>query len=164
MMKTEDIRPLVETFRCISDELGVMHDLLQQECHALTNRIVAEIESVALKKQSSVDRILDRTELQRRFFESKQIANGEAGLERFLERFDTQNPDLVELRNYQKKIREYLEQCKKLNVCNGASIELLNRHTRRTIDVLRNAGNPAHTYGPDGNTHNIAVSRARISV
>lgn len=164
LMESDDVQPLLEAFRSISDDLDVLHDLLQQESQALKTRLVEEIAALARKKQNSVDRIVHKMELQNRFFESRKIPKGEVGLEHFLGGFDKENPGLGELRSYQRKIRETLERCKTLNEHNGASIELMNRHTRRALDILRNAGNPAQTYGPDGNTRNLPVSSQRVSV
>lgn len=164
LMGVDDVQPLLETFRFISDELDALHNLLLQESQALKARVAEEIAALALKKQNSVDSIVHQTELQNRFFESRQIPNGEAGLEYLLGKLDKENPDLGELRSYQKKIREDLKRCKTLNERNGASIELMNRHTRRALDILRSGGNPAQTYGPDGNTRNMPISSQRISV
>ncbi|MGH8549236.1 MAG: flagella synthesis protein FlgN [Methylococcales bacterium] len=163
-MKPEDYRSLVEILRRTLDEISILHDLLLQESQALTGRLVDEIDSVAKQKQGSVNRIQHQTNLQNSFFESKQFPGRETGLNRYLEQFGDEDPDLLELRTYPEKIQSCVQQCKALNERNGARIELMNRHTRRAIDLLRNQGHQPDTYGPDGNTRQNPVSRARISV
>lgn len=163
-MKPENYRSLVEILRHTLDEVSILHDLLLQESQALAGRQVDEISSLAEKKQESVNRIQHQTNLQNSFFESKQIPAGETGFNRYLEQFGEEDPHLLELRTCRENITSRLEQCKVLNERNGACIELMNRHTRRAIDILRKQGNQPCTYGPDGNTRQISVSRARISV
>ncbi|MGR8932401.1 MAG: flagella synthesis protein FlgN [Gammaproteobacteria bacterium] len=56
------------------------------------------------------------------------------------------------------------QKCRSLNEQNGASIDLLNRHTLRTLRVLRGQSHLASTYGPDGSTRSELFSHTLISV
>ncbi|MCI0734073.1 MAG: flagellar protein FlgN [Methylococcaceae bacterium] len=163
-MKPEAYSLLVEILRDTLDEVSHLHELLLREGQVLTDRHADEINSVAKKKQESVNRIRHLTNLQHEFFEAKKLPDGETGLNHYLERFREDDPHTLELRAYRENIKRCLDQCKESNERNGARIELMNRHTRRAIDFLRNQGNQPHTYGPDGNTQQTPLSRARFSV
>lgn len=54
--------------------------------------------------------------------------------------------------------------CRSLNEQNGASIDLLGRHTQRALQVLRGKSQLATTYGPDGSTRSELFSHTLISV
>lgn len=55
-------------------------------------------------------------------------------------------------------------ECRNLNEQNGAGIELLSRHTKRSLDILK--GKPAftNTYGSDGIAKSDRYTRPLISV
>ncbi len=146
-MKADEIQSLLEIFRRTLTEVNILRDLLQQESQALSDRLVDQIESVAEKKQESTIRI-------------DQLVN----VQRFFEQFDENDSAFNELRTYQEKIIKTLETCKALNERNGARVEIMSRYTRRAIDILRNPGNQQCTYGPDGSTQKITISRTRASV
>lgn len=56
------------------------------------------------------------------------------------------------------------QKCRALNEQNGASIDLLSRHTQRCLQVLRGKSQLASTYGPDGTTRSVLFSHTLISV
>jgi flagella synthesis protein FlgN len=55
-------------------------------------------------------------------------------------------------------------ECKNLNEQNGATIDLLSRHTKRSLDILKGKPESANTYGSDGSTQSERYSRPLISV
>lgn len=61
-------------------------------------------------------------------------------------------------------IAELTKTCRALNEKNGASIDLLSRHTQRALQVLRGKSQLATTYGPDGSTRSELFSHTLISV
>lgn len=61
-------------------------------------------------------------------------------------------------------ITELTKTCRTLNEKNGASIDLLSRHTQRALQVLRGKSQLATTYGPDGSTRSELFSHTLISV
>jgi len=56
------------------------------------------------------------------------------------------------------------KKCRALNEQNGASIELLSRHTQRAIQILKGKSQMANTYGRDGSTQSEMFSHTVISV
>jgi len=56
------------------------------------------------------------------------------------------------------------KKCRSLNEKNGASIDLLNRHTQRSLQILRGKSQLTSTYGPDGSTRSVLFSHTLISV
>lgn len=56
------------------------------------------------------------------------------------------------------------KKCRTLNEQNGASIDLLSRHTQRSLQVLRGKSQLTTTYGPDGTTRSELFSHTLISV
>ncbi len=65
--------------------------------------------------------------------------------------------------NWQKLI-VLCQQCKMLNEKNGASIDLLARNTKRTLNLLKGKSEIVTSYGPDGSTVTEYYSRTLFSV
>lgn len=61
-------------------------------------------------------------------------------------------------------ITELSRKCRSLNEQNGASIDLLSRHTQRSLQILRGKSQLTTTYGPDGTTRSVLFSHTLISV
>lgn len=62
-------------------------------------------------------------------------------------------PAAATLANW-KKLQQTCSECRDLNEQNGASIELLALHTKRSLDILKGKSQAASTYGPNGITQN----------
>jgi flagella synthesis protein FlgN len=56
------------------------------------------------------------------------------------------------------------KKCRAINEQNGASIDLLSRHTQRSLQILRGKSPVTSTYGPDGTTRSELFSHTLISV
>lgn len=67
-------------------------------------------------------------------------------------------------RNCWANITVLLKKCRTLNEQNGAGIDLLSRHTQRSLQILRGKSQLASTYGPDGSTRSELFSHTLISV
>ncbi|QPK61913.1 flagellar protein FlgN [Methylomonas sp. LL1] len=63
-----------------------------------------------------------------------------------------------------QEITTLLKKCQLLNEQNGASIDLLSRHTQRSLQILRGRSQLTTTYGPDGTTRSELFSHTLISV
>ncbi|MDD2760942.1 MAG: flagellar protein FlgN [Methylomonas sp.] len=63
-----------------------------------------------------------------------------------------------------REITALLTKCRSLNEQNGASIDLLNRHIQRSLQILRGKSQLTSTYGPDGSTRSMLFSHTLISV
>ncbi|MCX7101654.1 MAG: flagellar protein FlgN [Methylobacter sp.] len=55
-------------------------------------------------------------------------------------------------------------ECRNLNEQNGAGIELLSRHTKRSLDILKGKSEFSNTYGADGSTQSDKSTHRLISV
>lgn len=55
-------------------------------------------------------------------------------------------------------------ECRGLNEQNGAAIELLSRHTNRSLDILKGKPTFVNTYGSDGIARSDRYTRPLISV
>lgn len=163
-MTSEGSCALVEILHGMLNEIHLLNELLTQESQALSDRRIDQIHFIATKKQESANRVQRQTDLQQLFFESRQIRADDQALSRYLGQLGEEDPRRDELQSCREQIETGLKQCKDLNEQNGARIELLNRHARRAIDFLRHQGNQPHTYGPDGVTQHIPISRTRTSV
>ena len=62
------------------------------------------------------------------------------------------------MRNFWKQIQQLCAECKTLNEQNGASIELLSLHAKRSLDILKGKSSAASTYGRDGVTQTDALT------
>jgi len=63
-----------------------------------------------------------------------------------------------------RDIAKLSENCRTLNEQNGASIELLSRHTHRSLNILRGKSQLNTTYGPDGSPRSQLFSHTLVSV
>ncbi len=65
--------------------------------------------------------------------------------------------------NWTQLIRVCAE-CRDLNEQNGAGIDLLSRHTKRSLDILKGKSESANTYGADGSSQSDRHTHSLILV
>lgn len=93
----------------------------------------------------------------------KLVANHD-GIHDYLLKAQSAGISIDGSRNCWANITALLKKCRALNEQNGAGIDLLSRHTQRSLQILRGKSQLASTYGPDGSTRSELFSHTLISV
>jgi len=95
---------------------------------------------------------------------TEKLAIGQDGIMSYLAKANAAGINIAESLQCWLDITNLSKQCRSLNDQNGASIDLLNRHTQRALQVLRGKSQLTSTYGPDGSTRSVLFSHTLISV
>jgi flagella synthesis protein FlgN len=95
---------------------------------------------------------------------TEKLAADHEGIRNYLLRAQAVGINIGEPQNCWANITALLKKCRMLNEQNGAGIDLLSRHTQRSLQILRGKSQLASTYGPDGSTRSELFSHTLISV
>ncbi len=141
---------LLELIHLMALEIESLYELLKQESQVLVDGDVELIESLAASKQSVVARINRLTVQQNDFFGALNLPYGQEGLDAYMGQYMDSDSNMLELKSVWKKITQQLEESQVLNEANGACIELMNRHTERSLEIIRGGPSEEFTYGSNG--------------
>ncbi|MGD7035708.1 flagella synthesis protein FlgN [Methylotuvimicrobium buryatense] len=142
-----------------------LYQALQQEAITLKQSPLAEtFDEITRQKQLLAQELNLFAKQLAQILETEKLPNTRAGLSDYLERaiqagFDTSKTD----ENWTMLIKT-TEKCQLLNEQNGASTEILLRHTRQSLNILKGKPQTINTYGPDGNTKLDLFSGTLFSV
>jgi flagella synthesis protein FlgN len=158
--------PLIE--KQILGLLNAVEELYQQltqEAENLKQTRQAELlDHIAGNK----NRLVSRTEQLSRQLEDllsvEQLPYHQEGIRILFQRAETSGFSTSDTAHRWAQLRSLSAACKTLNEHNGASIELLARHTRRSLHILKGKPPFANTYGPDGTARSDYASHTLISV
>ncbi len=158
-MIIENKQKIIQDFDVLSEQVHRMLNLLNNEAVLIKSKDIAGIETIASEKQtlstklnswvSQQQNILFRSENPNQRDVSEHSA--EPNINFLLD------PNLADRWNH---IKSLLTQCKLLNETNGACIELIKRHSQRSLEVLYNSGSAPQIYGPNGVTEASLPSRS----
>lgn len=95
---------------------------------------------------------------------TEKLVVSQEGIISYLSKAKTAGINIADSYRYWLDITTLSKTCRSLNEQNGASIDLLNRHTQRALQILRGKSQLATTYGPDGSTRSELFSHTLISV
>jgi flagellar biosynthesis protein FlgN len=80
----------------------------------------------------------------------EKLPNDQAGINEYFQRATLVGLSTSETVNNWQQIQLICTECKNLNEQNGASIELLSLHAKRSLDILKGKKSGANVYGKDG--------------
>ncbi len=163
-MESGKPQELIDIFQNLHKAVKTLYQLLLRETDALDTKSSTSLETIAGKKERVIERINHLTHQQNEFLGKFNLSGHKEGLEIYLEQATKNDQQLTELKFYWAKLTEILEQCQQLNQRNGARIELLNRHTERSLDILRGQSHLPYTYGPTGEKQKERINQSTISV
>lgn len=155
---------LIDIFKNLLKAIRTLYQLLLREADALDTRSSSSLENIADEKEQIIKHINHLTHQQNEFLGKFNLSGQKEGLATYLEQATKNDRLFAELTNYWTKVTEMLEQCQQLNQQNGARIELFNRHTERSLDILRGQSHLPYTYGPTGEKQKQRVDEQTISV
>ncbi|GAB4272771.1 MAG: flagellar protein FlgN [Methylomicrobium sp.] len=138
---------------------------LQQEENLLKHPTNAEsLDAITQRKQPLIQELNVFYKQIGQVLETESLTNSRTGIESYFEKAERANFQTAKAANDWKRLLESAEQCRLLNERNGAAIELLLRHTRQSLNIIKGKPQSGHTYGPDGTTKADLFSETRFSV
>ena len=95
---------------------------------------------------------------------TEDLPNNQEGIKNYFQRAEAAGLPTAESINNWAQIQFICSECRTLNEQNGAGIELLTYHTKRSLHILKGKTNASNTYGPDGAAQSDPLTRTLISV
>lgn len=83
---------------------------------------------------------------------TEKLPNNQEGIKDYFQRAEAAGLPTAESINNWAQIQSICSECRILNEQNGASIELLACHAKRSLHILKGKAHTSNTYGPDGAT------------
>lgn len=142
-----------------------LHLELNQEADALKKTPQAElITAIATSKKQLVAQLEQFNSQITQVLATEKLPNDQESINEYFERAET--ADLLPAASISNWAQLMLvcAECKSLNDQNGATIDLLSRHTKRSLEILKGKPESANTYGSDGSTQSDRHSHSLISV
>jgi len=92
------------------------------------------------------------------------LPNNQDSIREYFKRAETACLSTAESTSNWAQLMRVCFECRALNEQNGASIDLLSRYTKRSLDILKGKPDFPNTYGADGSTQSERYSHRLISV
>lgn len=164
MIIIEKTFPITE--KLIQDALSLAQQLneeLNQEADTLKKAPHSDsIELIAAKKKQLVTKLEQFNSQLGQVLATENLPNSQQGLSDYFHRATAANLPTEKVANNWEAFRFIIAESKNLNDQNGASIDLLARHTKRSLQILKGKSQFATTYGPDGTTHSETYHRTLV--
>jgi flagella synthesis protein FlgN len=149
---------------------GLLHtqklfQLLSEESSLLRKNDSPELlATIAAEKQLLVGQLNQFTKQLSQILDTEKFTLSNDGIRHYLDKARNSGLKATELSQYWFEITELSKKCQELNEQNGASIDLLTRHSRRSLQIIKGTDQSINTYGPDGATSSELNSNSLISV
>lgn len=166
MTMIEKTYPIIE--KQILNTLHLVEQLyqqLKQEADSLKLMQQAEkINHIASNKKQLVVQMEQLSKQLGDLLAMEQLPNDQEGIKTCFQRAEAVGLSAVEAAGNWAKIRSISAVCRTLNEQNGACLDLLARHAKRSLHILKGKPQFANTYGPDGATKSDYFTHTLISV
>lgn len=140
-------------------ELNLEADVLKE-----TQQQAESIQNIAANKKQLVAQLEQFNTQLGQILATEKLLNDKESLKEYFQRADAAGLLTTESANRWSQLMLICSECKALNEQNGISIDLLFRHTKRSLHILKGKPEFANTYGPDGSTQSDLYSHSLISV
>ncbi|MGZ5045068.1 MAG: flagella synthesis protein FlgN [Methylobacter sp.] len=138
---------------------------LNREADALKNLHQAElISSIAANKKQLVMQLEQFNTQITQVLTTEKLPNDQDSIREYFNRAEVAGLSTAESIGNWTQLMLVCAECRNLNEQNGAGIDLLSRHTKRSLDILKGKPEFTNTYGSDGSTQSDRYSRTLISV
>ena len=158
--------PLTE--KLIINALDLTEQLHQQlilEAETLQKPLHTELLNTIAANKKQLVMQLEQFNMQcSQILATEQLPNNQAGINDYFQRAEMAGFQATEAISHWGKIQSICSECRTLNEQNGASIELLAYHTKRSLHILKGKPHNSNTYGPDGATQNDPFTHSLILV
>lgn len=162
----EKIYPITE--KLIVNALQLAQQLLQElkrEADALKKTQNAElINNIAASKKQLAGQLEQFNTQITQVLATEKLPNNQEGINEYFSRAETAGLLTAESIGNWSQLMLVCAECKTMNEQNGAGINLLSRHTKRSLDILKGKPEFANTYGADGSAKSDRYTRTLISV
>ncbi|CAG7856950.1 hypothetical protein MCAMS1_01628 [biofilm metagenome] len=130
-----------------------LHQQLAQEAKILkTAPQAAELDNCTANKKQLTSRLEQFNQQFSEILAANGLPNNQNGINEYFQRAALAGlPTADAVANWQE-IQFVCAECKYLNESNGASIDLLSQHAKRSLDILKGKNRGANVYGRDGIT------------
>ena len=143
----------------ILDATAKLHQQLVLEAELLLTGQQAELidSSTNLKKRLAAQ--LEELNMQfGQLLSTEQLSCNHEGINLYLHRAEAAGLPIASVLTDWEELQQLCIQCKTLNDQNGASIELLSIHAKRSLDILKGKTRTANTYGRNGTTQSESIN------
>ncbi|MDP1774100.1 MAG: flagellar protein FlgN [Methylobacter sp.] len=142
-----------------------LHLELTQEAEALKQTSQAELlNTIAANKKQLVAQLEQFNSQLTQVLATEKLSNNQESITEYFKRAELAGLlPAASISNWAQLMLVCAE-CKKLNEQNGATIDLLSRHTKRSLDILKGKPESVNTYGSDGSAQSDRYSHNLISV
>ena len=142
-----------------------LYEQLTREADTLKKPLHTElINDIATSKKQLVAQLEQFNTQCGQILATEKLPNNQEGLTTYFQRAETAGLQTVEPINHWAQIQFICSGCRTLNEQNGASIELLAYHTKRSLHILKGKTHSSNTYGPDGATQSDPFTHTLILV
>jgi flagella synthesis protein FlgN len=166
MTMIEKTWPITE--KLIFNALHLTEQLYQQliqETDTLKKTPHTELIShIAANKEQLVMKLEQFNMQYNQILATEKLPNNQEGIKGYFKRAEAAGLSTAESINNWAKIQSICSECRTLNEQNGASIELLTHHTKRSLHILKGNPHSSNTYGPDGATQSDPFTHTLILV
>lgn len=166
MSVIEKTYPIAE--KLIANALELTQQLqlqLEQEAENLkTGQQPSVIDAIAANKKKLVTELEQFNSQLSQLLDTESLANTQQGLEEYFQRAAITGLDVNQTKQNWSQLMTICAQCRTLNDQNGASIDLLSRHSKRALHILKGKPEFTNTYGPDGARRSDSITHTLISV
>ena len=122
------------------------------------------INNIAVNKKQLVMQLEQFNMQYGQILATEKLPNNQEGIKEYFQRAEAAGLPTAESTSNWAQIQFICSECRTLNEQNGAGIELLAYHTKRSLHILKGKTHSSSTYGPDGTTQNDTFSRTLILV
>ncbi|MGZ5619940.1 MAG: flagella synthesis protein FlgN [Methylobacter sp.] len=158
--------PIAETLILNALQLAQqLHQELNREADALKKTQQAElINNLAANKKQLVAQLEQFNAQLTQVLATEKLPNDRESIKEYFKRAEASGLSTAESIGNWAQLMLVCADCRNLNEQNGAGIDLLSRHTKRLLDILKGKPEFANTYGSDGSAQSDRYSHTLISV
>jgi flagella synthesis protein FlgN len=129
---------------------GRLYQQLIQEADTLKKPLHTELNNIAANKKQLVCQLEQFNVQCGQILATEKLLNNQEGIKVYFQRAQAAGLPTAELINNWAQIQFICSECRTLNEQNGAGIELLAYHAKRSLHILKGKPHSSNTYGPDG--------------
>ena len=143
-----------------------LEQLLNQESACLTKggQQIEQLNTITTQKQPLNAQINQFSRQMTQILAAESLPNNQQGMLQYLENAKLMGLMTEQLSHNWTETTQTAARCRERNEENGASIDILRKHTLRSLQILKGPSQNTVTYGKDGSTQSSKYSRTLISV
>lgn len=128
-----------------------LYQQLAQEADALKDSPKPELlDATAANKKQLVAQLEQFNVQCGQILATEKLGNNQDGIKAYFQKAEAAGLPTAETKKNWELMRLICSECRALNDQNGAAIELLANHAKRSLDILKGKPRSTNTYGPDG--------------